>query len=212
MRVGGLGESMRSGLAHGTGLGDSLRSGLGSGSKRGESILPSLGRWAKHITPPTGHGEGGLMASFRERAGLKSTGLSDAMSTPHNLENVLQQKEEVYFTKEAEEEKAARKSGEWEDLVAGVHGYNNGGVELMVTGGDIGLICGGKISGGAWFCTENADVCTVKTHLVSKVELKPECMYMKTTDTHSRRKTARLAWGHQATSLADEERSWAAPC
>jgi hypothetical protein len=55
MRAGGLVESMRSGLAHGTGLGDSLRSGLGSGSGRAESILPALGRWAKHITTPTGH-------------------------------------------------------------------------------------------------------------------------------------------------------------
>jgi hypothetical protein len=66
---------MRSGLAHGTGIGDSLRSGLGPGSGRGESILPALGRWAKNITTPTGQGDGGLMASFRERAGLKVTGL-----------------------------------------------------------------------------------------------------------------------------------------
>jgi hypothetical protein len=58
-----------------------------------------------------------------------------------------------------------------------------------VTGCNVGLICGGKISGGARFCIENADVCTVKTHLVSKAELKPEWMYMKTTETAS------LAWG-----------------
>jgi hypothetical protein len=65
----------------------------------------------------------------------------------------------------------------------------------MVTGGDVGLICGGMISGGSRFCTENADVCTVKTHLDSKAKLKPEWMYIKTTDTQSRRKTASLAWG-----------------
>jgi hypothetical protein len=75
MRAGGIGESMRSGLAHGTGRGDSLLLGLGSGSGRGESILPALGRWAKHITNPTGHGDGGLTASFRQRDGLKATGL-----------------------------------------------------------------------------------------------------------------------------------------
>jgi hypothetical protein len=85
-RAGGLGESTRSGLAHGTELGDSLRSGLCPGSGRGESILPALGMWAKHITTPTSHGDGGLTASFRERAGLKVRGLSEAMSTPHNLE------------------------------------------------------------------------------------------------------------------------------
>jgi hypothetical protein len=113
------------GLVHGTGLGDLLRSGLGPGSGRGESILPALGRWAKNITTPTGHGEGGLTAFFRERAGLKVTGLSESISTPRNLENILQQKEEVYFTKEAEEVKAVGTAGggggEWEDLVAGVH-------------------------------------------------------------------------------------------
>jgi hypothetical protein len=69
-RTGGLGESMGSNLAHGAGLGDSLRSGLGPGSRRGESILPALGRWAKNITTPTGQGDDGLTASFRERAGL----------------------------------------------------------------------------------------------------------------------------------------------
>jgi hypothetical protein len=84
-RAGGLGKSMRSGLAHGNELGDSLRFGLGPGSGRGESILPALGRWATNITTPTGHGDGGLMTSFRERAGLKAMGLSDAMSTPRNL-------------------------------------------------------------------------------------------------------------------------------
>jgi hypothetical protein len=74
------------------------------------------------------------------------------------------------LTKEAEGDKAARKSGvgEWEDLVAGIHDYNCGGVEWLVTGVDVGLICGGNISGGTRFCTENADVCTFKTHLVSK--------------------------------------------
>jgi hypothetical protein len=65
----------------------------------------------------------------------------------------------------------------------------------LVTGVDVGVICGGKISGGTRFCTERVDVCTVKTHLVSKAELKPEWLCMKTTDTHSRRKTASLAWG-----------------
>jgi hypothetical protein len=90
--AGELGESMRSGLAYGTGLGDSLRSGIGSGSGRGESILPALGRWAKNTTTPTGHGDGGLTASFTKRAGLKSTRLSDAMSIPRNLKNVLHKK------------------------------------------------------------------------------------------------------------------------
>jgi hypothetical protein len=91
-RTGGLGESVRSGLAHGSGLGGSLRSGLGPGFGREEPILPALGRWAKNITTPAGQGDGGLTASFRERAGLKATGPSDTMSTPRNLENVLQQK------------------------------------------------------------------------------------------------------------------------
>jgi hypothetical protein len=111
-------------------IGYSLRSGLGYGSGRGESILPALGRWAKNITTPTGHGDGGLTASFCERAGLKATGISDAMSTPRKLENFLQQKGEVYMNKEAEGEKAARTSGggEWDDLMGGTHGYNRGGV------------------------------------------------------------------------------------
>jgi hypothetical protein len=120
MRAGGLGDSMRLVLAEGNGLGDSLRSGLGSGSGsgRGGSILSALGRWTKHITTLPGHGDGGL------------TGLSDAVSTPRNLENVLQQKGEVYMNKEAEGEKAARTSGggEWADLVGGMHGYNRVGV------------------------------------------------------------------------------------
>jgi hypothetical protein len=126
--TGGLGESMRSGLAHGNGLGDSLRSSLGPGSGRGEYILPALGRWAKNITTPTIHGDGGLTASFCEKAGLKVMGLSDAMLTPRKLENVLQ-KGEIYMTKEAEGEKSARTSGggEWADLVGGMHGYNRGG-------------------------------------------------------------------------------------
>jgi hypothetical protein len=197
IRAGGLGESMRSGLAHGTGRGDSLRSGLWSGSARGGSILPSLGRWAKNITTPTGHGDGGLTASFRQRAGLKATGISDAMPTPRNLENVLQQKGEVYMGKEVEGEKEVRTSGggEWVDLEGGMHGYNRAGVEWLVTVADVGGICGGKINGGTQCCTENIDVCTVKTHLVLKADLKPEWLYMKTTDTHSHRKTASLAWG-----------------
>jgi hypothetical protein len=52
------------------------------------------------------------------------------------------------MTKEAEGEKSARTSGggEWVDLVGGMHGYNRGGVEWLVTGVEIGVICGGKIS------------------------------------------------------------------
>jgi hypothetical protein len=162
MRAGGLGESMWSCLAHGAGLGDSLPSGLGPGTGRGGSILPALGRWAKIITTPTGNGEGGLKASFRERAGLKFAGLSDALSTPRNLENILQQKEEVKFTKEVEEVKAARTAGggEWEDLMARVHGYNYGGVEWMVSGGDWRrrlFDLWWKDQWGGRFCTENAD-------------------------------------------------------
>jgi hypothetical protein len=80
-----------------------------------------LGRWAKNITTPTptGQGDGGLTASFRERAGLKATGVSDAMSTPRNLENVLQQKGQVYVTKEGGEGNSGRTSGggEWADVV-----------------------------------------------------------------------------------------------
>jgi hypothetical protein len=188
---------MRSGLAQGAGLGDSFRSGLGPVSGRGESIIPALGRWAKNITTPTGQGDGGLTASFRERAGLKAAGLSDAMSTPHNLENVLQQKGDVYMTKEGKKGNSARTSGggEWADVVGGVHGTNRGGVEWLVAGADVGKICGGKISGGTRFCTEHVDLCTVKTHLISKADLKSEWLYMNTTDTRSRRKTAGLAWG-----------------
>jgi hypothetical protein len=76
-----------------------------------------------------------------------------------------------------------------------MHGSNPGGVEWLVTGVEVGVICVGKISGGTRFCTESIEVCTVKTHLVSKAELKPEWLYMKTTDTRSRRKTASLARG-----------------
>jgi hypothetical protein len=64
-----------------------------------------------------------------------------------------------------------------------------------VTGVDVDMIYGGKISGGTRFCTESVELCTVKTHLVSKANLKPEWLYMKTMDTRSRRKTASLAWG-----------------
>jgi hypothetical protein len=154
-RTGGLGESMRSGLAHDAGLGESLRSGLCPGSGRGESILPALGRWAKNITTPTDQGDGGLTASFRERAGLKATGLSDAMSTPRNLDNVLQQKGDSHMTKEGEEGNSARTSGggRWADVVGGVHGTSRGGVEWLVTGADVGTTCGGKISSGTHFCT-----------------------------------------------------------
>jgi hypothetical protein len=92
------------------------------------------------------------------------------MSTPRNLENVLQQKGEVYMTKEGEKGNSARTSGggEWADVVDGVHGTNRGGVEWMVTGADVGTICGGKISGGTRFCTKHVDLCTVKTHLKFK--------------------------------------------
>jgi hypothetical protein len=38
-------------------------------------------------------------------------------------------------------------------------------------------------------------LCTVKTHVISKADLKSEWLYMKTTYTRSRRKTASLAWG-----------------
>jgi hypothetical protein len=38
-------------------------------------------------------------------------------------------------------------------------------------------------------------LCTVKNHLISKADLKSEWLYMKTTYTHSRRKTASLEWG-----------------
>jgi hypothetical protein len=85
--------------------------------------------------------------------------------------------------------------GELEDLIVGVHGYNCGGVEWMVTGGNVELICGGNISGGSRVCTENADVCTVKTHLASKAELKPEWMYIRTTDMRNWRNTASLSVG-----------------
>jgi hypothetical protein len=126
-----------------------------------------------------------LTASFRERAGLKAAGLSDAISTPRNLENVLQQKGQVYVRKEGEEGNSSRTpgGGEWADVVGGVHGTNRGGVELLVTGADVGTICGGKISGGTRFCTEHVDLCTVKTQLISKADLKSEWLYMKTTYT-----------------------------
>jgi hypothetical protein len=131
------------------------------------------------------------------------------MSTPRNLENVLQQKGQVYMTKEGEEGNSARTSGggEWADVAGGVHGTNRGGVEWLVTGADVGMICGGKISGGTHFCTEHVDLCTVKTHLILKADLKSEWLYMQTTYTRLRRKTASLAWGCLAMLLGDEERS-----
>jgi hypothetical protein len=151
----------------------------------------------KKSTTPTGQGDGGLTASFREIAGLKATGISDAMSNPRNIEIVLQQKGDVYMTKEGEEENSERTSGggEWADVVGGIHGINRGGVEWLVTGADVETICGGKISGGTRFRTENVDLCTVKNHLISKADLKSKWLYTKTTDTRSLRKTASLAWG-----------------
>jgi hypothetical protein len=100
-------------------------------------------------------------------------------------------------TKEGGEENSARTSGggEWANVVGGIHGINRGGVEWLVTDADVAMICGGKISGGTHFCTENVDLCTVKTHLISKADLKSEWLYMKTADTSSRRRTASLAWG-----------------
>jgi hypothetical protein len=68
-------------------------------------------------------------------------------------------------------------------------------VEWLVNGADMGAFCGGKISGGTRFSTENVDLCTVKNYLISKADLKSEWLYMKTTYTRSRRKTASLAWG-----------------
>jgi hypothetical protein len=44
-----------------------------------------------------GNGDGGLTASFRERAGLKGMGFSDAMSTSLSLDNIIQHKEDVSF-------------------------------------------------------------------------------------------------------------------
>jgi hypothetical protein len=132
------------------------------------------------------------------------------MSTPRNLKNVLQQKGDVYMTKEGEEENSARTSGggEWADVVGGMHGINRVGVECLVTGADVGTICGGKISGGTHFCTENVDLCTVKNHLIPKADLKSEWLYMKATDTRLRHKTASLAWGGcLAMLLGDEDRS-----
>jgi hypothetical protein len=85
--------------------------------------------------------------------------------------------------------------GDWEDMVVGVHGFNRDGVEWTVIGCDAGIICGGRISGGSRCCTATAVVCTVKTHLTLKAKLKPELMYINTTDTRSRRNTASLAWG-----------------
>jgi hypothetical protein len=80
-------------------------------------------------------------------------------------------------------------------VVGGVHGTNGGGVEWLVTGADVGTICGGNISGGTRFFTEHVDLCTVKNHMISKADLKSDWLYTKTTYTHSRHKTASLAWG-----------------
>jgi hypothetical protein len=148
------------------------------------------------MTTPTGNGEGALTSSFRERSGLKVTGITDTMSTPRNEENILQQKEAVSFNKEVEDFKSVMTAGggEWEDFIVRVHGYNRGGVDWIVTGGDVSLICTENISGGSHFCTENADVCTVNIHLDSKAELKPDWMYIKTTDTQSQINTASLSW------------------
>jgi hypothetical protein len=112
------------------------------------------------------------------------------------------------MTKEGEEGNPARTSGggEWAEVVGGGHGTNRGGVEWLVTVENVGKICGGNISGGTLFCTEHVDLCTVKTRLISKANLKSEWLYMKTTYTHSRRKTASVAWGCLAMLLGDEER------
>jgi hypothetical protein len=159
------------------------------------------------MTTPTGNGEGGLRASFRDIAGLNVTGLTDAMSTPRNLENILQQKEEISFTKEVEDFEAARTAGggAWEDLIFGVYGYNRGGVEWMVTGGDVSLICSEKNSCGSCLCTDNADVCTVKTYLASKAELKPLKHPIR---GHGARQRA-CNGGCRVTFLVEELKSWA---
>jgi hypothetical protein len=101
------------------------------------------------------------------------------------------------MTKEGEEGNSVRTSGggEWADVVGGVNGTNRGGMELLVTGSDVGTICGDKISGGTRFCTEHVDLFTVKNNLISKADLKSEWLYMNTTDNRSRHKTASLAWG-----------------
>jgi ABC-type tungstate transport system substrate-binding protein len=39
-----------------------------------------------------------------------------------------------------------------------MHGYNRGGVEWLVTGVGVGVICGGTISGGTRFCTESVEL------------------------------------------------------
>jgi hypothetical protein len=75
------------------------------------------------------------------------------MSTPRNLENVLQQKEDVYMTKKGEEENSVRTpgGGEWAYMVGGIRVAYRGGVEWLMTGTDVGTICGDKISGGTSF-------------------------------------------------------------
>jgi hypothetical protein len=85
--------------------------------------------------------------------------------------------------------------GAWEDLIVGVRGFNHGGVEWMVRGGDMGIVCGGRISGGSRFCAENADVCTVNMYLASRAELKPEWMYIETTETWSKAQDCKFGMG-----------------
>jgi hypothetical protein len=118
------------------------------------------------------------------------------MSTPRNLEGFLQQREEVSFSNEPVNLGTAgtEGGGEWEELGAGVHGFTHGGVEWLLTGVDVGVICGGKISGGARFCTENVDACAVKTHVGIIAELKLNLLYLKSSASKSRRKTASSAW------------------
>jgi hypothetical protein len=127
---------------------------------RSESLLPSLGWWAKNLATPTGIGKCGSQASLRESAAMRVTGLSDTMSTLRNLEDVLQQRQEASFSNEPVNADPAGRvgGGEWEELSVGVNGFNHGGVEWMINGGDGVVICCGKITGGPSFCTENGDV------------------------------------------------------
>jgi hypothetical protein len=84
---------------------------------------------------PTGNGDGVLTASFHERAGLKGTRLSDAMSIQRKFENILQQKEEVSLSKGAAdlEVMGTTCGGEWGDLIVRVRGLNHDDLEWMET-------------------------------------------------------------------------------
>jgi hypothetical protein len=94
---------------------------------------------------------------------MKVTELSDVMSTPRDLDEPVNA-----------DAAGTEGGGEWYEVSVGVHGFNHCGADWMITDEDVATICGGKISGGERFCTENGCVCSVKKNAADKADFKPD--------------------------------------